>query len=284
VAEPRETSETETSAPALKALESWFQHQIVSPHETRSKSFDDRNQTAAPHVRPSATLQPAERVQIYSSMYFARLHDVLAEEYPSTRALCGPVEFERLARAYLREHPSRHWSLNGLGRKLPAFLAGPFRIPRKALLADVARLECAMSTVFDANESPVLKTTDMARIPGDAFPSARVKLIDALELHAFDHRANAIVRALRQDEKPPALTRHPTRTVVWRKEWTVWRMDLDEPLFAVLSALKAGERVQSAIEAGAARFDGEPLALPPRIFAAFGEWISEGLLSSIEIE
>jgi hypothetical protein len=279
----RETSERDPESALLNELENWFQHQIVSPHETRSKSFEERNQTAAPHVRPSKTLQPAERLEIYSSMYFARLHDVLAEEYTSTHALCGPVEFERLVRAYLREHPSRHWSLNGLGRKLPAFLAGPFRIPRKALLADIAKLECAMSTVFDAPNSPLLTTADMARVPGEAFPSARVKLIDALELHTFDHRANAIVRALRQDEKPPALTRHPTRTVVWRKEWTVWRMDLDETLFAVLSALKSGESVQAAIEAGAARFDGEPDALPPRIFGAFGEWIGDGLLSAIEI-
>jgi hypothetical protein len=161
-------------------------------------------------------------------MYFARLLDILAEEFVATRALCGPVEFERLVRAYLREHPSRHWSLNGLGRKLPAFLEGPFRVPRKALLADIARLECAMSTVFDANSSGVLTTADMARVPGDAFPTARVMLVDALELHAFDHRANAIVTALRHDEKPPALTRHPTRTVVWRKEgrsgaWTSTR-------------------------------------------------------------
>jgi hypothetical protein len=61
-------------------------------------------------------------------------------------------------------------------------------------------------------------------------------------------------------------------------------MDLDETLFAVLSALKAGKPVQSAIVAGAARFEGEPEALPPRIFAAFGEWIGEQMLSSIEID
>ncbi len=273
-----------TDPASLTDLENWFQQQITSPHESRTRTFDERNEIAAPHVLPSKTLQPAERVAIYSNMYFARLHDVLAEEYPSTRALCGPVEFQRLVRAYLKEHPSRHWSLNGLGRELPTFLDGPFRIPRKALLADIARLECAMSVVFDAPISPVLTTADMAGIPGESFPSARVKLVDALELCVFEHRANAIVRALRQDEKPPALTRQATRTVVWRKEWTVWRMDLDETLFAVLSSLKDGERVQSAIEAGATRFDGELEALPARIFAAFGEWISEGLLSSIEID
>jgi hypothetical protein len=268
----------------LAQLEHWFQGQLVGPHESRAKAFDDRNRAAVPHVRPSRSLQPAERVAIYADMYFARLHDVLAEEYPSTRALCGPVEFERLVRAYLREHPSRHWSLNGLGRKLPEFLAGPFRIPRKALLADVARLECAMSAVFDAPASPVWTTADMVRVPPESFPNARVRMIAALELHAFSHRANAIVRALRQGETPPSLSKHPTRTVVWRKEWTVWRMDLDEPLFAVLRALKAGERVEAAIEAGARHFRGDADELKPKIFGAFGEWISEGLFSAIEVD
>lgn len=266
----------------LVQLVNWFQGQIVGPHEARTKSFDERNAAAKPHIKPSKSLEPAERVAVYADMYFARLHDILADEFNATRALCGPVEFERLVRAYLREHPSRHWSLNALGRKLPEFLAGPFRIPRKAVLHDIAKVENLISIVFDAPQSSVMTTADMGKIRPDAFASARVRLIDALELATFDHRANDLVKALRSGETPKSLARARTWTVVWRKEWTVWRKDVDEPMFHVLAALKAGKPVQEAIVAGAARFTGSPEKLQAQIATAFGEWISDGLIASIE--
>jgi hypothetical protein len=214
-------------------------------------------------------------------MYFMRLSDVMADEFSATRALSGPVEFERLVRAYLREHPSRHWSLNVLGRKLPEFLAGPFRIPRKAVLHDIAKLESLIAIVFDAPQSPVMTPADMKKIRPETFAGARVRLIDALELAMFDHRANDLVKTLRSGETPRSLSRARTWTVVWRKEWTVWRKDIEEPMFHVLAALKAGKPVQEAIVEGARRFTGPPEKLQEKISAAFGEWISEGMIASI---
>ena len=265
----------------LEELEHWMQGEIVRPHEGRARTRAERDASAVPHVRPSAHLTPGDRVEIYADMYFARLLEVLADDYPAVRALAGPVEFERIVRDYLREHPSRHWSLSGLGHELPEFLAGKFRAPRKALLHDVARLENAMSIVFDAPRSEVLTPADMTRVPPDAFADARLVCVDALELHTFDHRANAIVRAVRQDESMPALTRHRTFTVVWRKEWVVWRMDLDEPMFHLLSGLREGRTVRNAIESTSARFRSSPEGLQAAISRSFGEWIAEGLFARV---
>lgn len=266
----------------LEDLEHWFQGEIVRPHEGRTRSIEERHAAAELHVKPSRHLAPGERVDVYVDMYFARLFEVLSEEYAAVRAIAGPVEFERLVRAYLREHPSRHWSLNGLGRALPAFLSGKFRTPKKALLYDLAKLECAMAQVFDAPRSNVLVPADMARIAPESFASARVTCVSALELASFDHRANAIVRAVRQDEPMPSLARSRSFTVVWRKEWVVWRMDVSESMFAVLSELKQGRTIGQALERGAQHFHGAPEALQQEIARSFGEWIAEGLFASIE--
>lgn len=267
----------------LAEIEHWFQSEIVRPHEGRSKSVEERQQSAASFVKPSSRLSSAERVEIYADMYFARLADVLGEEYPVVRALAGHDEFNRLIRAYLRECPSRHWSLAGLGRKLPEFLAGKFRLPKKALLHDVARLECLMAIVFDAPHSPVLVSSDVARVPPDDFTSARLVTIPALELSSFDHAANAIVRAVRHDERPPNLAKQRTFTVVWRKEWTVWRMDLTEAMFHVLLALKSGRTIGQAITEGGAHHHGDAASLQAEVSRSFGEWISEGLFARVEI-
>lgn len=265
----------------LSEIEHWFQGEIVRPHESRSQSHAEREQSAALVVKPSNRLTAAERVEIYSDMYFARLFDVLGEEYQVVRALAGHENFARLVRAYLREHPSRHWSLAGLGRKLPSFLAGPFRLPKKALLLDVARLECLMAIVFDAPQSSVLTPADVARVGADDFNSARLVCIPALELASFDHPANEIVRALRHDEKPKSLAKQRTFTVVWRKEWVVWRMDLGEAMFHVLSELKAGRTIGEAIATGSQHHHGDAAELQADIARSFGEWINEGLFERI---
>ncbi len=268
----------------LAEIEHWFQCEVVRPHEGRSKSREERDHAAAEFVKPSSRLKAAERVEIYSDMYFERLVEVLAGDYVAVRALAGHDEFRRMARAYLREFPSRHWSLNVLGRKLPEFLAGKFRIPKKALLYDVARLESLMSIVFDAPASPVLTSMDVARVAPSDFTSARLVCIPALELASFDHAANAIVRALRQEEELAQVSKQRTFTVVWRKEWVVWRMDVGEPMFHVLSALKAGNTIGEALAAGSRHHHGDAAALQTAISRSFGEWITEGLFERVETQ
>jgi hypothetical protein len=266
----------------LEELEHWFLSEIVGPHEGRTRKTTERAHSAIRHVKPSATLAAEERVEIYSGMYFTRLHDVLADDFRATRSLCGAGAFEKLVRAYLREQPSRHYSLNPLGRGLPAFLAGPYRVPKKALLADVARLENAISAVFDAHEVSALTSEDVARVAPESWPNARMHFVDALELHAFDHRANAIVRALRQDEPLPSLAKSRTFTVVWRKDWTVWRLDVSEPMFAILAALHDGLRFSEAIERGSRLFRGSPEELQAEIARSFSTWIAEGFFARID--
>lgn len=267
----------------LAEIEHWFQGEVVRPHEGRAKSAEERETSAVDFVKPSRTLSASQRVEIYTDMYFSRLLEVLGQEYSVVRELAGHEDFSRLIRAYLREFPSRHWSLNGLGRKLPEFLAGKYRTPKKALLYDVARLECLMSIVFDAEPSNVLTSADVEHVAPQDFSTARLRTIAALELSSFDHAANAIVRAVRMDETLPALTKKRTFTVVWRKEWTVWRMDLTEPMFHVLGSLKSGRTIGEAIEEGARHHHGDAASLQTAVSHSFGEWISEGLFERVDL-
>lgn len=266
----------------LSELEHWLQAEIVRPHEGGTRTLQQRETAVAPYVKPSRTLSAAERVEIYADMYFERLVEVLAGEYQAVAVLAGHDGFRRIVRGYLREHPSRHWSLNPLGRKLPEFLAGKFRTPRKAVIRDVATLENLMAIVFDAPRSRVLASDDVARVAPADFPAARLVCVPALELATFDHAANAIVRAARQGEPMPALIRKRTFTVVWRKEWVVWRMDLSEPMYHVLTSLKSGLPIGAAMAEGARHHHGDPQALQHEVSRSFGEWIGEGFFERIE--
>jgi hypothetical protein len=262
---------------SLARTERWFQAELRRPHEGRKAGAP-----ASASILPSRHLAPEERVAIYSRMFFARLYDCLAEDYPAVVKLCGHETFGRIARAYLEKHPSRHYSLNFLGRKLPEFLDGPVRFPRRALLADVARVERAISESFDAPVSPVMTPADMALVPPAAWEKGRVRLSDSLRLLALDHGANAIVTACRQGKPLPPLRRAKSWIAVYRKEWTVWRADLTEPMHAVLAALRTGKPLGAALAAAARHFEGSPAEMQAEVHRWFGEWAREGLFAGVE--
>jgi hypothetical protein len=260
----------------LPSLEAWFQGEIVARHEGRK-----RGRPAKDVILPSKSLAPEERVAIYGEMYFLRLAECLGEDYPAVKKLVGAEGFERLARAYLKKHPSRHYSLNTLGRKLPDFLAGATRTPRHAMLADVARVERSISESFDAAVSPPLSPADLAMIPPAAWETARIRMTESLRLLALEHRGNAIVTACRQDKTLPQLGRAKSWIAVFRKEWTVWRMDLNESMHAVLAALAKGKPLAKSLAAGARAYEGSPEEMQTDVHRWFREWATEGLFVEI---
>ncbi len=265
----------------LKRLQSWFQAEVVRP-SLPAHRHGPTAEAAEVHVLPSATLTAAERLAIYADMHVARLVNVLAEDYPAVRALAGADEFEALARGYLADHPPRSFTLSVLGRFFPDWIALTEGFERRGLLTDVARLELAMTRVFDASREDALSPADLAALPASAWSDPRPRLIAALELLEFDHRANAIVRAVRQDEEMPPLDPARTQVVVWRKDDVVWRRDLDEPAFAALCALHDRASLADAIAAAERAHGGDPAELETRVAQWMSDWSQDGLFSSID--
>lgn len=262
----------------LRALQDWMQEAVVGSHEGRAFDAD----AAARHVLPAKELTPGERVGIYTGMYRLRMLEALEVDYPALRRFLGPDEFSRLMMAYLRSHPSRHYSLNFLGYALPDFLARPTtKVRSRAFLADVARVENAITIVFDEPESTKLAPADVARLPADAWSKVKLELAHATRLLELDHAANAAVTALRNDREPPSTRRKPSWVVVYRKDFVVWRMDLERAAFEVLEALRDRRTLPQAIEAGAAAFDGPLDELQSKVRTWFSEWVAEGLFRAV---
>jgi len=259
-------------------VQQWFQAEIFRPHEVARKT------TASPVsaeavVLPSKTLTAQERVAIYAGMYFARMHDVLAEDYPTLFAFLGQEEFERLARAYLARFPSRSYSLNFLGGHMPEFLSSTVKVRRRALLHDVASVEDALSQVFDAEESCVLTPSDLSRMDSEALAGARIETVRALRLLALDHPVNAMITAARCGDPLPEVRRRRSWTAVYRKSYQLWRMDLSQSQYVLLERLAAGATTAEAIQAAAAAWTGSPEELERGIFVWFREFVAEGLFS-----
>lgn len=256
----------------------WFQASVVAPHESGKRR--QRLASAADYILPSKSLQPDQRVGIYVDAYLARLIEVLVEDFPAVARLLGQKAFHELCRAYLERHPSRSRSLNPLGEKMAEFLSGEVKVARRRAARDLARLEWAMSEVFDAEGTQPLSPAEFSKVAPGGLAKARLAFVPAFRLLALDHAANPYVDAVRQGRPLPPLKRRRSWIAVYRKNFQVWRLDLPKAAHAALAALSEGRPVREAVAAAASAWRGGPSLLQTQLRQWFGEWASEGFFAS----
>ena len=266
---------------ALPTLQRWFQSEVTRPNERPRRAAPRGYPPAEAVIRPSASLRAPERLAVYTRMYWWRLADVLAEDFPTVRHLAGEPAWKRLCRRYLTVRPSRHWSLSVLGAGLPDFLARPRPWPRRALLRDVARLEWALQEVFDAPRCAELSPEAFGALAPGSWERARLRPQAASRLLALGHPAYDCVEAVKEGRPLPRLGRRRTWVVVWRHRGRAWRRALTGPMHAGLASLARGATVGGAVRAIARAWDGPAHALQASVFEWFQTWAADGLFGEV---
>ena len=271
------------SLPRLPSIQRWMQAVILTPGDCEEALASEAATGEIPLdqargvILPSRTLQPNERLDIYRDMYEARLIDALGVDYPGLADLLGEELFQELLRLYVRNHPSRSYTLNDLGDHLPEFLRELEGLPRAAFAYDLARLELAYSKVFDAAETPPLTQEAISTVPADAWDKACLAPVAAFQLIAMRYPAHLYLQALREETLPPPIRRKDTWLAVFRRDYSLQSLPLTRPAYDVLSALAAGSNLGDAILAG-------KMNTPTRhrqLTALFRTWTGEGLFQTI---
>ncbi len=235
-------------------------------------------------VLPSQTLTAAERVGIYHGMYPLRMHDALQDDYAALRHFLGDAPFYELVRGYVLAHPSRSYSLNRLAEHLPDYILGAHGIKRPAFCHELARLELAVSQIFDAAETPRLTEDRIADIPPEAWETARLRTITAFRLLSFRYPVNAYLQSVRDDNHDHPRPRLKNEWVaVFRRDYSVWRLDLSRPAHDLLAELAAGARLGDAI-GHALKRGGRRAPSQADLFRWFREWVSGGVFQSVDLE
>ena len=249
------------STPSLRDLQSLFWASLNGRQEPALRAV----------VRSTPELSGEDRLAIYAEMYFARLRDVLAEDFEKTAAALGPEGFTAVARAYLAEHPSEHPSVRHVGRHLPAFLASQPPPAAPAWLPDLARLEWARVEVFDAPDARPIGMADLLALPEAEWPQARLHAIPALEVVASDWPLHRIWDGSRPDRTPTVLR-------VWRQDGGVYHCAMDALERVALAALREGRCFGEICEAMA---EVQPAEAPEEAAALLARWIEDGLIAGV---
>ena len=270
----------------LNQVQQWMQACVMEPgpvEEAIASAAVSRHVPAADArrmVRPSAALTALERLDIYRRMYELRLIEALRVDYPGLHRFLGEDVFDELARMYVRQSPSRSYTLNRLGDALPQFLAQVEGLPRPRFVLDLARLELAETQVFDEEESPVADGSAVNGILPERWESIRLRPIAALRLIELDYPAHLYLAAMRADGEasPEAPGRKRARLVVFRQNFHIHHLELEPMAHPLLTHLLAGVPLGKAITA-------EPAAKylsPNRVFTWFREWFEAGLFQAVE--
>src|SRR5688572_15417223 len=238
----------------LDRLQRWLQEVVVHPGSTAEAVGAKAARALVPRPRvgdvilPSATLRPEERLAIYHDMYLLRMGDALESDFPALKHLLGDDGFRALVSGYVQAHPSRSYSLNFLGRHLPDYVLQAPGLRRRGFAHDLARLEQAVTEVFDAPEDPALRAEGIAAVPEAAWEGARLLPVAAFRLLAFAYPVNAYLQSVRdEDHAHPPLGRRATWVAVYRQQYTVRRQDLTRAGYRLLGQVASGVPLGKAV-------------------------------------
>ena len=239
-------------------------------------------QSSAPAgIRDDAAADALSRLAIYQHGYRIRLRDALKNEFDGLRCMAGRG-FEALLDAYVAAHPSPHYNIRWYGAGLAGFLEN--ERSGKPQLADVARLDWAISTAFDAADEPSIDIAQLATVPPEAWANLRLLPQANLQLVRCTCNTDAFRRAADRGGARPRLRRlaNPRRVLVWRHAMSVHYRRLDEDEHQVLTAAQRGEAF-AALCAMLAERQGEGAAMG-RMVSLLQTWVASGLLRGLELQ
>jgi len=289
-----------TEQPNLESLQRWMQTVIMHPggvvHGVASDAARQQIQLNGSPVETiisrSQALSGAERLEVYSRAYFARLLECLRAEYPITIRASGEELFDEFAVGYLQQHPSQSYTLGQLGSAFASYLrntaADKDSAHAASFLVDLVKLERIFSEVFDGpgvEGQALLNPAQLLGIAPSRMHQIRLVVVKCLRLVAIDYPVHRYYSALKHQETalpPEAL---PKFLAVTRKDYIVRHYELSPVQFALLSAIASGATLGEAVAkaADAAGEGPEAEQLAGSLQEWFRRWSSEGLFLAVEL-
>ena len=266
---------------SLRAIEEWFLEAVTSPCAGAELETGARRL-----LTRGPKLDERERLEIYRYAYRARLVECLADDYPALQIALGGERFEELCHEYIERHPSSAPSLNYFGRHMASFCLSEARepFPLRRFAADLAALEWALVEVLHARVADALSPAELAAIPAERWPDARLPPSPAVRVLRSEYPVNAFFQAFKTGAEPSIPEQARSMVAVYRTDMTLWRMDLTPAMTTLLEGLFSGETLGEALgklEQGLS--EAEAAEAERSVMVWFREWVAAGFFARVEL-
>lgn len=211
-----------------------------------------------PHLAPPAGVTAwngasASRFAVYRNNVAVSLIEALARQFPVCRRLVGDEFFRAMARSFVRETPPRSPLLAAYGEAFPDFVATFEPAASVPYLADVARLEYACGLAHHAADAAPIAASRIQDIPRERWADLVFALHPSLQLVGSRWPIVALWATNTNDAEVKTVDLSAAEdALVLRPALEVEVTRLAPGAFAFLGALRHGERLAVAAEAGLA--------------------------------
>lgn len=223
----------------------------------------------------------ASRLAVYQQGYRIRLREALATEFPGLALLAGR-RFLPLLDDYVAAQPSTHFTIRWHGEGLARFLEHASPWCEQPELGEMAQLDWAISTAFDAADHDTVNTGDLAGVAPEAWAGLRLHPLPHAQLLRCTGNIDAFRRAADRGGPRPRLRRwrQARHLLVWRAALDVHYRQVASGELAPLRGALNGETFAHLCERLAERHGTAAL---PRMAALLAQWLDEGLIGRLTL-
>lgn len=231
-------------------------------------------------IAPLDGRAPERGLRVYIDAYRLRLIESLATDFPGLQALTGVDTFGELARTYVEQHRSRHYSLRNYGQGLPSFLRTAMPWAARIEWAEMAVFEWCMSEVFDAADEESLQPEALAQLPSADWGECFLQPAPTFRILPLHTNVPALWKCQQATEALPDVikTEDATLWLVWRHQMTVYYRALEADEVWALDAMRGASLADLC--AGLCRWH-DPGQVPARAAALLRRWVDESLISGL---
>jgi hypothetical protein len=225
-------------------------------------------------------LAPAARVQVYWNHVYSSLTEALETTYPVVCRLVDRRFFGFAADRYIRSHPPVGPCLFEYGGTFPDFLGDFPPCAGHPYLADVARLEWAMTAALHALDIPAIDSAALGAVPADDVGRLIIQLDPSAAWLRSSWPIDRIWQANQPDTDPEATVHLDAGGVmleIRRRDDVVTLGRLGTGEFVFRSALGKGSTLETAADHALTEDPGFDLAATVRTL------LGEGLITGFTL-
>lgn len=189
--------------------------------------------------------------RVYNGAYFARLRDVLKDDFPTLAGVTTGEAFDAIVLSYLQKLPPAAESVSELGNHLSSYLRDhpipqfDFGVPQ-IVLSELAALDRARSEAFTAvDEARPLPLGVISEIKPDLWESVRFGLSKSIRRLTLTHDGLTVWQAVHDGDpvEPPAVK--VCEVLVWRHNFNSRHIELSHMEVALIDGCLAGKSFSS---------------------------------------
>lgn len=231
----------------------------IEPKSMHLRNFDFTKALMDPSVevpegigkgQNSSFRNSPKRFDVYRNNVIVSLIEALKSAYPSILAILGNDNFEKVARIYVAEHPPKSAMMQNYGDRFSNFLENFHPLKASPFLIDLAKVEFAWQTAFNAKDEAPLDPLIINKFPQETIMILTFKFHPAAQLIASEYAISDLFQQRFGESEKDINIEEPQCVLITRPQLDLQLYEIPIDNYIFQEKLKLGHPLEVASQAG----------------------------------